>query len=227
MAEILPIRRKTPINQLIRQSYDISYLVAPGPVSDITVLTTTSRSLMLSWTQPCHPKGIITNYRIKIQTYNDSIDNQGRYTNNNNTLNTTDKSTSFNVTNLLPYRFYVFTVNTEVQDVGNLSEPTVSEPFQTDTEGICFFFIQFVVILAIVFTCIFLQYVLYMFLQHHIHPEILHSVASHQVLCKYGGNIRTFKLVPPVTRLLRQTKMTRQLQKAVALQVWSFCTWVL
>ena len=119
--------------------YYISYVVAPGRVADITFLTKTSRSLMLSWTQPCHPNGIIINYRINIQNYNDSIDNQGRYTNNNNTLNTTNKSTSFNVTNLLPYRFYVFTVNTEVQDVGNLSEPTVSEPFQTDTEGIWFF----------------------------------------------------------------------------------------
>nr|XP_022292898.1 tyrosine-protein phosphatase 10D-like isoform X5 [Crassostrea virginica] len=107
----------------------------PGRVADITFLTKTSRSLMLSWTQPCHPNGIIINYRINIQNYNDSIDNQGRYTNNNNTLNTTNKSTSFNVTNLLPYRFYIFTVNTEVQDVGNLSEPTVSEPFQTDTEA--------------------------------------------------------------------------------------------
>ena len=94
---------------------------------------------MLSWTQPCHPKGIITNYRIRIQNHYDSIDNQGRYTNDNNTLNTNNNSTSFNVTNLLPYRFYIFTVNTEVENVENLSKPAVSKPFQTDTEGIWFF----------------------------------------------------------------------------------------
>ena len=138
MAEIRPIRQN--IQSIKCQSYiDISYLVAPGPVSDITVLTTTSRSLMLSWTQPCHPNGIIINYKIKIQIWNDSRDNQGRFTNINNTFNTNNNSTSFNVTILLSYRFYVFTVNTEVQGVGNLSEPTVSEPFQTDTEGIWFF----------------------------------------------------------------------------------------
>lgn len=113
----------------------------------------------MSWTQPCHPNGIIINYRIKIQNYNDSIDNQGLYTNNNNTLNTNNTSTSFNVTNLLPYRSYVFTVYTEVKDVDNLSEPTVSEPFHTDTEGIRVLNMQFVVILAIVFTCIFLQFI--------------------------------------------------------------------
>lgn len=127
-------------------------------MSNITVVTKTSRSLILSWTQPCHPHGNITNYRIEIQNYNDSIDNQGTYTNNNKTLNTNNNSTSFNVTNLLPYRYYVFTVNTEVEDVDNLSEPALSKPFQTDTEGIWFFlYIQFVGILAIVFTCIFLQ----------------------------------------------------------------------
>ena len=110
---------------------------------------------MLSWTQPCHPKGIITNYRIRIQNHNDSIDNQGRFTNDNNTLNTNNNNTRFNVTNLLPYRFYVFTVYTEVEDVENSSAPTKSKPFQTGTEGIRDFFvfilIQFVVIFSIGF----------------------------------------------------------------------------
>nr|XP_022294957.1 phosphatidylinositol phosphatase PTPRQ-like [Crassostrea virginica] len=107
----------------------------PDPVTDIVVRSKTSRSLMLSWTRPCHPKGIITNYRIRIQNHNDSIDNQGRFTNINNTLKTNNNSTSFNVTNLLPYRFYIFTVHTEVEDVENLSKPAVSKPFQTDTEA--------------------------------------------------------------------------------------------
>ena len=118
-------------------------VLAPDPVSDITVRTQTSRSLMLFWIQPCHPNGIIINYRIKIQNYNDSIDNQGRFTNNNNTLNTNNNSTSFNVTYLLPYRSYVFTVYTEVDGVENLSEPAVSKPFQTDTEGLYIYTIYY------------------------------------------------------------------------------------
>ena len=155
---------------------------------------------MLSWTQPCHPKGIITKYRIKIHI-NDSIDNQGRFTNNNNTLNTNNNSTNFNVTNLLPYRSYVFTVYTEVEGVKNLSEQAVSKPFQTDTEGIWFFiYIYNLLWFSQLFYVYFLTS-LYMFLQHHIHPWKFHSVTSHQILCKYGGNIQTFKLVPQNTKL--------------------------
>ena len=176
---------------------------------------------MLSWIQPCHPNGIIINYRIKIQNYNDSIDNQGRFTNNNNTLNTNNNSTSFNVTNLLPYRSYVFTVYTEVDGVENLSEPAVSKPFQTDTEGLYIYTFYYDYNLLI-FTFFFYMYLftsLYMFLQHHIHPWKFHSVASHQVLCKYDGNIQTFKLVLPDTKLWQQTKQTRQSQKVVTLKV--------
>nr|XP_022293294.1 phosphatidylinositol phosphatase PTPRQ-like isoform X3 [Crassostrea virginica] len=104
----------------------------PDPVTDIAVRSNTSRSLMLSWTQPCHPNGIITNYRIEVQNFNDSLDNQRTYI-NNNTLNTNNNNTRFNVTNLLPYRFYVFTVYTEVE--ANSSVPTTSAPFQTDIEA--------------------------------------------------------------------------------------------
>ena len=157
--------------------YYISYVVVPGPVSDIIFLRKTSRGLKLSWNQPCHPNGIIINYRIKIQNYNDSIDNQGRFTNNNNTLNTMNNSTSLNVTNLLPYRSYVFTVYTEAEGVENLSEPAISKPFQTGTEGIT------KTKNDMIFTIILSFLQSHVFLQHHIHLEELHSVASHQVLC--------------------------------------------
>ena len=139
-------------------------------MTDIVVRSNTSRSLMFSWTQPCHPNGIIINYRIEVKNWNDSLDNQQTYT-NNKTLNTNNNSSSFNVTNLLPYRFYVFIVYTEVEGVNSSSAPTKSVPFQTGTEGkgsfgvfkknfccflvvffcFCFFFIQLVVIFAIVF----------------------------------------------------------------------------
>ena len=88
-----------------------------------------------------------------------------------------NNSTSLNVTNLLPYRSYVFTVYTEAEGVENLSEPAISKPFQTGTEGIT------KTKNDMIFTIILSFLQSHVFLQHHIHLEELHSVASHQVLC--------------------------------------------
>lgn len=103
--------------------------LAPDPVSNITAENISSRHIYLSWTQPCHPNGNIANYTIEVTNLNESS-NAGddiRFTNNS--------STSFNVTGLLPYRSYNFTVRTQVAGVLQLSDPQNSI-FQTSTEGI-------------------------------------------------------------------------------------------
>lgn len=112
--------------------------LAPDPVSNITVEQNSSRHIYLSWTQPCHPNGIITNYTIEVTNTSD-LANAGqdiRFTNNN--------STSFNVTNLNPYRSYLFTVKTQVQNVSSMSRPTKSDKYNTSTEGNQFVLIQLI-----------------------------------------------------------------------------------
>lgn len=97
-------------------------------MTNITAEDISSRHIYLSWTQPCHPNGVITNYTINVTNLNESS-NAGhdiRFTNNSRT--------SFNVTGLLPYRSYKFTVRTQVEDVPQLSDPQNSI-FQTSTEG--------------------------------------------------------------------------------------------
>lgn len=103
--------------------------LAPDPVSNITVEQNSSRHIYLSWTQPCHPNGIITNYIIDVKNYSypSNAVQDIRFTNNSRT--------SFNVTNLHPYRSYQFIVKTQVQNVFNLSRPTTSDIYNTSTEG--------------------------------------------------------------------------------------------
>lgn len=100
--------------------------LAPDPVSNITAENISSRHIYLSWTQPCHPNGNITHYTIEVANKSDSSGQDIRFTNNS--------STSFNVTGLLPYRSYIFTVRTKVEDVPQLSDPQNST-FNTSTEG--------------------------------------------------------------------------------------------
>lgn len=103
--------------------------LAPDPVSNITVEQNSSRHIYLSWIQPCHPNGIISNYTIEVANTSD-LQNVGqdiRFTNNN--------STSFNVTNLHPYRSYFFIVKTQVHNVSSMSNSTTSAVYNTSTEG--------------------------------------------------------------------------------------------
>lgn len=106
--------------------------LAPDPVSNITAENISSRHIYLSWTQPCHPNGNITHYTIEVANKSDSSKSGQdiRFTN--------DSSTSFNVTGLLPFRTYNFTVRTQVEGVLQLSDPQNSI-FQTSTEGIFFY----------------------------------------------------------------------------------------
>uniref|UniRef100_A0A8W8J4S9 protein-tyrosine-phosphatase n=1 Tax=Magallana gigas TaxID=29159 RepID=A0A8W8J4S9_MAGGI len=101
----------------------------PDPVSNITVEQNSSRHIYLSWIQPCHPNGIISNYTIEVANTSD-LQNVGqdiRFTNNN--------STSFNVTNLHPYRSYFFIVKTQVHNVSSMSNSTTSAVYNTSTEA--------------------------------------------------------------------------------------------
>lgn len=112
--------------------------LAPDPVSNITVEQNSSRHIYLSWIQPCHPNGIISNYTIKVTNTSD-LANAGqdvRFTNND--------STSFNVTNLHPYRSYFFIVKAQVQNVSSMSNSTTSAVYNTSTEGNQFVLIQLI-----------------------------------------------------------------------------------
>lgn len=97
-------------------------------MKNITAEHISSRYIYLSWTQPCHPNGNITHYTIEVANKSDSSKSGQhiRFTNNS--------STSFNVTGLLPYRSYNFTVRTKVENVPQLSDPQNST-FNTSTEG--------------------------------------------------------------------------------------------
>lgn len=94
-------------------------------MSNITVEQNSSRHIYLSWTKPCHPNGNITHYTIEVTNLNES----------SNAGHDISYRTSFNVTDLLPYRSYNFTVRTQVEGVLQLSDPQNSI-FQTSTEGI-------------------------------------------------------------------------------------------
>lgn len=100
--------------------------LAPDPVTNITVEQNSSRHIYLSWIQPCHPNGIISNYTIEVTNTSD-LANDIRFTNND--------STSFNVTNLHPYRSYFFIVKTQVHNVFSMSNSTTSAVYNTSTEG--------------------------------------------------------------------------------------------
>lgn len=117
-------------------------LLAPGKVSNIIAAQTYSRYIALKWTQPCHPNGLIINYHIDIWNKNHS---------SHNTTQTNSSITGLNVTSLLPYCLYNFTVFTEVQNVLNLSEPTTSTLFRTKAEGNLFVLIYLILLLSINF----------------------------------------------------------------------------
>lgn len=105
-------------------------VLVPDRVSDITAVQNTSRHIKIRWTQPCHPNGLIINYKIEVKNVT-GTDPPNSW---NDTLFTINNSTSFNVTDLLPYQSYKFTVRTKVEGVLQLSEPQNST-FNTSTEG--------------------------------------------------------------------------------------------
>lgn len=107
-------------------------------MTNITAENISSRHIYLSWTQPCHPNGIISNYTIEVTNKSDSSNavQDIRFTNNTSTI--------FNVTNLLPYRSYLFYVKTQVQNVSSMSNSTTSAVYNTSTEGNQFVLIQLI-----------------------------------------------------------------------------------
>lgn len=103
------------------------FVLVPENVSDIKSTKITSRNISLSWKPPCHPNGIINNYRIRVYNLSDSSLSK--------TIDTKTNNTSIDVNGLLPYRTYQFSIATQVESVTDLGPDSQSEPIATKIEG--------------------------------------------------------------------------------------------
>jgi hypothetical protein len=107
----------------------------PSPPEDLTVNSTGRSTLLLSWSRPTNPRGIVLNYLISISGTKSYIDLNGESTTNTSEtiISTKDGRTSFILRNLWPAFTYRVTVAAATVKGKGRTSKTVVATTENDT----------------------------------------------------------------------------------------------